>query len=97
MATCEIEVEVIVDGLVVKTKTWPKCDIMKTGPTRGWATRQFNAFLKDFNECRIGKDKIITVRWLATYGKSLGFSSLSGVYSGVNGKVMARRGIFEED
>ena len=95
MNVCKVHVEVIVDEQIIKTKTWPTCDIMKTGVTRAWATRQFNAFLKDFNDCVIGKDKIIVVRWTAEYGETNGFSRLTGLYSGVNGKVMARRGIFE--
>jgi hypothetical protein len=96
MVTCEVYVEISIDRRVMKTKTWPACDVMKTGPTRAWATRQFNAFLKDLNECAIGKDKVVSVRWTAQYGETQGFIRFSGWLSGVNGKTLARRGIFED-
>lgn len=93
ITTCKVEAKLSVGGKVMKHKSWPACDVMKTGITRGWATRQFNAFLKDLNECSIGKDKIIVVEWSAYLGGGRG--TLRGLLSGVNGKVMARRGIFE--
>lgn len=96
MSVCKIDVEVRVDDAVIKTKIWPACDIMKTAPTRAWATRQFNAFLKDFSECDIGRDKIITVTWTARYGAEQGFGHSNGYLSGVNGKALSRRGIFED-
>lgn len=96
MATCKIVVEVCVDRKVVTSKTWPACDIMRTGHTRGWATRQFNAFLKDFNECPIGKDKIISVEWVAQYGEAQGHQRITGRLGGVNGRALSRRGIFED-
>lgn len=95
MTTCKVEAKIYVGDVTVKSRTWPAVDVMKTGHTRGWTTRQFNATLKDLNECLIGKDKIIRAVWTANYGKSQGYTSLSGWLSGVNGKVMARRGIFE--
>jgi hypothetical protein len=91
--TCKIDVEVFVNRKVIKTKTWAACDVMKTGHTRAWATRQFNAFLKDFSECDIGKDKVVHVEWTADYGNT---GRINGWISGVNGKTLARRGIFED-
>jgi hypothetical protein len=69
---------------------------MKTSVTRAWATRQFNAFLKDFAQCDIGRDKLVAVYWMARYGEAQGYGSASGWLSGLNGVVMARRGIFED-
>jgi hypothetical protein len=96
MATCKVSAELFVDGTVIKAKEWPECDIMKTGVTRAWATRQFNTFLKDFARCDIGRDKVISVEWTARYGEAQGYGSLRGRLSGLNGIVMARRGIFED-
>jgi hypothetical protein len=95
-AFCEVTTKIIVNGEVVKSKSWPKVDIMKMSVSRAWATRQFNAFLKDFAICDIGKDKIVRVEWIARYGESQGYGSVSGWKSGVNGRVMVRRGVFED-
>lgn len=92
---CHVEAEIIVDGKVVRSKTWPDLDVMKTSSTRAWATRQFNIFLKDFSSCDIGRDKVIRAEWTARYGAAQGNMSINGILSGVNGKTMARRGIFE--
>jgi len=94
--TCKIEVEVCVDRRVVKSRVWPECDIMKTSPSRAWATRQFNKFLSDFGGCDIGRDKIISVRWTAIYPEETGRGRMHGYLGGVNGKKLARSGIFED-
>lgn len=96
MTTCKVEATLYVDRKPLKTKTWPACDIMKTSVTRAWATRQFNAALKDFASCDIGKDKIVSVDWIADFGEAQGFNSIRGHMGGVNGRVMSRRGIFED-
>ena len=93
---CKVEAEITIDNKVVKSKVWPECDIMKTSVTRAWTTRQFNAFLKDFANCDIGKDKIIRAFWVATYGEAQGYSRHTGYLSGVNGHSCIRRGVFEE-
>lgn len=95
MTTCKVEAKVYVDDVTVKSRTWLVVDVMDTSRTRAWTTRQFNTVLKDLNSCLIGKDKIIRAVWTADYGKAQGYTRLSGWLSGVNGKVMARRGIFE--
>jgi hypothetical protein len=82
-AFCVVTAEIIVNGEVVKSKSWPKVDIMKTSVSREWATRQFNAFLKDFAICDIGKDNFVRVEWIARYGESQGYGSVSGWKSGV--------------
>jgi hypothetical protein len=94
---CKVEAEITVDGKVVKSKVWPECDIMKTSVTRAWATRQFNLFLKEYARggVELSRDKIIRAEWVATYGEAQGHTRLTGVISGVNGHVMARRGMFE--
>lgn len=91
MATCKIEADIRIAGVVVKSKSWPACDIMKTGSTRGWASRQFNIFLKS-----APKDNIVRAEWTARYGEEQGHQSISGWISGVNGRTMVRRGIFED-
>lgn len=97
MATfCKVEAEIRVNGEVTKSKSWPEVDVMKTSVTRAWATRQFNAFLKDFAACDFGKDKIVRAEWIARYGEAQGHMSVSGWISGVNGRVLMRRGVFED-
>jgi hypothetical protein len=95
-AFCKVDAQVRVDGKVIKSRTWPEVDIMKTSVTRAWATRQFKAFLKDFANCDIGRDKVIRVEWIARYGEAQGHMSVSGWLSGVNGRAMTRRGVFED-
>lgn len=43
---CKVDAEIRIDGKVAKSKSWPEVDVMKTGVTRAWTTRQFNAFLR---------------------------------------------------
>lgn len=93
MKTCEVTVDVFVDQKIMKTKTWRRLDVMKTSFTRGWATRQFNTFLRDFGACDMGNDKIIFVEWVCHLG---GYGTIRGTLSGVNGKTMSRRGIFRD-
>jgi hypothetical protein len=91
---CRVEAEITVDGKVVKSKVWPECDIMKTSVTVAWTTRQFNAFLKANNNF-LGKNKVVRAWWEARYGEAQGHTRFTGSLSGVNGQVMARRGMFE--
>lgn len=96
MTTCKVVATLYVNRKSLKTKTWPACDVMKTSVTRAWATRQFNATLKDLASCDMGRDKVVSVEWRAAYGEAQGFNSISGHMGGVNGRVMSRRGIFED-
>lgn len=89
--TCRVHAEIFVDDRVVKVRTWPACDVMKTSATRGWTTRQFNIALRG-----AGKDQVVTAEWIACYGKAQGHTRITGWLSGVNGRTMARRGIFEK-
>ena len=91
---CRVEAEITIDGKVRKSKVWPECDVMKTGVTRAWTTRQFNAFLKANNNF-LGKDKIVRAWWESRCGEDRGYTRLTGTISGVRGQVMARRGMFE--
>lgn len=88
--TCAVEAEVLVGDKIVKSKNWPVCDIMKTSVTRAWATRQFNKFLKE-----VGKDIVVRVEWTAKHTEAQGHGTLRGTMGGVNGKCLAKRGIFE--
>lgn len=93
---CKVDAEIRVNGVVTKSKSWPEVDVMKTSVTRAWVTRQFNAFLKDFAACDFGRDKIVRAEWIARYGEAQGHMSVSGWMSGVNGRVLCRRGVFED-
>lgn len=93
---CNVAAGIRVDGQLVKSKSWPACDVMKTGVTRAWATRQFNLFLRDLASCDLGRDRIVRADWIAKYGEAQGNMSVSGWLSGVNGRVMAKRGVFED-
>lgn len=92
---CKVEVEITVDGKVIKSRVWPEVDIMRTGYTRAWATRQFNAFLKDFAASG-WRDKVIRAYWTAHHGEAQGYGCVRGSMGGVNGFVSTRRGVFEE-
>jgi hypothetical protein len=93
---CKVDAEIRVNGQVVKSKSCPEVDIMKTGATRAWATRQMNAFLKDFKDCDLGRDKIVRAEWIARYGEAQGHMSVSGWMSGLDGRILHRRGVFED-
>lgn len=95
MATCKVKAEIRVDRKPIKSKEWPDCDVMKTSVTRAWATRQFNALLKDFAECDVGLDKVVSVHWEAEYGEAQGFFRSQGHIGGVNGKLIHKTGIFD--
>lgn len=88
---CEIKTDIRINGRVIKEKCWPACDVMKTSATRSWTTRQFNIALKNAK-----KDEIVRGEWIARYGEAHGHISISGWISGVNGKPLARRGIFRD-
>ena len=90
-AFCKVEADLRADGQVIKTKTWPSCDVMKTGPTRGWLTRQFNIALKSAKA-----DVVIRGEWVARYNEDHGHMSVSGWLSGVNNRLLVKRGIFED-
>jgi hypothetical protein len=92
---CKVDAEIRVNGEVVKSRSWPEVDIMKTGVTRAWTTRQFNRTLNDFASCDLGEHKVIRAEWIARYGEAQGHMSVSGWISGTKGRVMARRGVFE--
>jgi hypothetical protein len=95
MSTCRVHAEIRIDRKPIKSKDWPECDVMKTSVTRAWATRQFRAYLKEFNECDIGLDKVVSVHWEAHYGEEQGFHMSLGHIGGVNGKVIHKTGIFD--
>lgn len=92
--TCKVVAEITVDGKVMKSKTWPAHNVMKTSATRGWVRRHFNAYLKDFGSCLIGHNKIIRASWTAYYGPP-GNEMLTGELSGLNGTVRRQKGVFE--
>ena len=90
MITCKIKVDVKVNGNIVQQREWPAVDIMKTGVTRAWATRQFNKLWAAREP-----DQIISVDWFAQYGEEQGNTRLKGSLSGVNA-LKHKRGIFED-
>lgn len=90
---CKVDAEIRLNGNVIHSKSWPEVDVMKTGSTRAWATRQFNKFLKLYAET---EDRVVRVEWIARYGEAQGHISVSGWASGAKGRVMSRRGVFED-
>ncbi len=92
MKTCHVKAKICISDTVIKTKEWPKCDVMKTGHTRAWVTRQFNRCLKDLDNTGL-EDKAVFAVWDAFYGPPC-HSHISGRLAG-NNNLIVRRGVFE--
>lgn len=88
--TIGIKAEVKVNDAPRVTKEWLALDVMKTGQVRSWLTREFNKALK-----AAGEDQIVIGRFSGQL-KRAPYTSYVGSLSGVNGRVMARRGLMED-